>query len=303
VTGARAAWPPPVRRVRRYRNVVISAACNLSCSYCDDKRARVDIPATIGALDAIFARHEPNSVLFRVEADGEITLYPALLDRLQAAAAAGYPIEVLSNGTRLPGCLAGRPDLLWVFSVDGHTAAMNAKRGLTQAQVDAILDAAIAHRAELQCVFHDQTVDEMNGFIDLLAARGYGGLLHIMPLLAFKGRPLEVYLDRRQLHDAPFLAPDEYFARWKYIYEHGHRGPYVCDQIRNGYNYEISGGRTRMVKCDCYSVPSNLYHDLGPEQEVDAFPCGTCIANQELNNSRPRMQMPRRLPVVGAGPT
>jgi hypothetical protein len=294
-------WPPPVHRVRKYRNVVIEAACNLSCTYCDDKRARVDVAATRTALDTIFARFSPDSVLFRVEADGELTLYPALLDHLEQRARDGYAIEVLSNGTRLPGCFAGRPHLQWVFSLDGHTAAMNAHRGLSQAQVDAVLEAAVERSAELQCVYHGQGVDQMNAFIDWLAARNYAGALHIMPLLAFNGRPLRVYLDHSALRPAPFLDAPEYFARWKFIYEHGHRGSYVCDQLKNGYNFEIRNGEIFMVKCDCYSVPLSMYHPLGEEREFAQFPCGTCIANQELNNSRPRMQLHRSLPIVGAG--
>lgn len=291
-------WPPSSHRVRKYRNIVIGAACNLTCEYCEIKDDKVDVPAVLRSLDRVFARFDPASVLFRVEADGEVTLYPAILDHLEAKAAAGYAIEVLSNGTRIPRCFAARDHLLWVFSVDGHTAAMNQKRGLTQAQIDAILHAAVERGAELQCVYWGQSIAEMNGFIDWLATRSYRGLLHIMPLLAFKGRPLEVQLDYDQLIKAPFLADVEYFRRWQFIYEHGHRGPYVCDQLRNGYNYEIRNSEIVMVKCDCYSVPKQLYHDFSEEQEVDQFPCGTCIANQELNNLRPRMRLANRLPIV-----
>jgi glycine/D-amino acid oxidase-like deaminating enzyme len=84
-----------------------------------------------------------------------------------------------------------------------------------------ILDAAVAHGAELQCVYHGQSSDEMNAFIDCLTARGYTGALH---------------------------------------------------------------------------------HPLGDERELDRFPCGTCIANQELNNTRARMQIRRGLPIVGPVP-
>lgn len=293
-------WPPQVNQIRKYRNIVLDGACNIRCKYCEIKKAKVDQPATITSLERIFARYSPDSVLFRVECDGEITLYPKILDHLQCRAAEdGYVVEVLSNGTKLPKCLAGRENLLWVFSVDGHTARMNAQRGLKQEQVDRIMDAAVELDAELQMVYHDQTIEEMNDFIDYLQGRGYGGLLHIMPLLAFKGQPLTVYLDYEQLHKAPFLPPAEYFRRWRHIYDHGTRDA-VCDQITNGYNFQVSNGEINMVKCDCYSVPNHLFHGFGEEREFDQWPCGTCIANQEFNNSRPRMQLPhhRLLPVV-----
>ncbi|WP_374984800.1 radical SAM protein [Streptomyces fradiae] len=290
-------WPPPVRQVRAYRNIVVDGACNIRCTYCEVKKTKVDQPATIRSLDRIFAEYEPDAVLFRVESDGEITLYPKIVDHLQKRAAEGYRVEVLSNGTKLPRALEGRPDLLWVFSVDGHTEAMNAKRGLKQPQIDRILDAAVELGAELQTVYWGQPVDEVNAYIDLLESRGYRGLLHFMPLLAFKGRPLTVNLRHEDLHPADFLAPPEYFRRWNHIFETGRRDA-VCDQITNGYNYQVSGDEIRMVKCDCYSVPKHLVHGFGPIREFDDWPCGTCIANQEFNNSRERMRVPQgRIPL------
>jgi MoaA/NifB/PqqE/SkfB family radical SAM enzyme len=293
-------WPPDTRQIRKYRNIVIDGACNIRCDYCEIKKAKVDQAATIASLDRIFAQYSPDTVLFRVESDGEIALYPKVLDHLQGRAQHdGYLIEVLSNGTKLPKCLEGRPNLLWVFSLDGHTEQMNAKRGLKQEQIDRIIDTAVELGAELQLVYHGQSIEEMNGFIELLESRQYGGLLHIMPLLAHKGAPLTVYLDYESLRKAAFVAPQEYFRRWKYIYDHGERDA-VCDHITNGYNYQVTDEKVRMVKCDCYSVPKHLFHDFGEEREYDKWPCGTCIANQELNNSRPRMLMPRRrtLPVL-----
>ncbi|MEV5598072.1 radical SAM protein [Streptomyces sp. NPDC052496] len=290
-------WPPRTRRVRAYRNIVIDGACNLRCTYCEVKAIKVNQPATNASLDRIFAEYEQDNVLFRVESNGEICLYPKILDHLQQRAAEGWHIEVLSNGTRLPRCLEGRENLMWVFSVDGHTARMNEKRGLSQEQVDRIIDTAVELDAELQAVFHDQTVDEVNEFIDLLSARGYQGLLHFMPLLAFKGQPLEVNLRYEDLHPAEFLAPPEYFRRWNHIFETGKRDA-VCDQITNGYTYSVADDKIQMVKCDCYSVPKHLYHDFGPVREFDNWPCGTCIANQEFNSSRPRMQVPEgRIPL------
>ena len=90
-------WPPTVHVIRKYRNIVIGGACNLRCDYCDLKDDRVDVPAVCAALDAIVSRFQPETVLLRVEADGEITLYPTILDHLELIAQRGYAIEVLSN--------------------------------------------------------------------------------------------------------------------------------------------------------------------------------------------------------------
>jgi len=291
-------WPPETRPIRRYRNIVIQGACNLRCDYCEVKDAKVDVPATIDSLERILSRFDPDSVLFKVETDGEITLYPRILDYLEAKACQGYSIEVLSNGTRLPRALNGRDHLLWTFSLDGHTAAMNARRGLSQKQVDEILTVAVDRSAELQCVFHDQTIDEMNGFIDWLSERNYRGALHIFPLLALEGAPLQVWLDYEKLHKAPFLPPEEFFRRWRHVYQSGARGQFVCDQITNGYNFHVAGSAIQMTKCDCYAPPRELYHSLGEEREYRDFPCGTCVSHQEYNNSRSRMAVRRRLPVL-----
>jgi len=282
-------WARPVRQVRKYRNIVIKAACNLRCSYCELKKAKVDIAATNRSIGRILDRFKPGDTLFRVEADGEIALYPAILDYLvDRVRQDDYRIEILTNGTRLPACV--RPELGWVISVDGHTAAMNHARGLTQKQVDAILEHGVALAADLQCVYHGQTIEEMNSFIDELSRRGFTGRLHILPLLALAGRPLTVHLDYDLLHKAPFLEREEYFRRWDYIYQNGRRGDFVCDQIVNGFNYYVVGDTIEMVKCDCYSSPRALtIKGLEDEREYDSFPCGTCLSHQEFNNSRPAM--------------
>ncbi|MGJ0577147.1 hypothetical protein ACR71G_03290 [Xenorhabdus bovienii] len=285
------AWPPLTRRVRRYRNIVIKTSCNLRCSYCEVKRAKVNTEAVINSITRIMERFNPSDTLFRIEADGEITLYPKILDFLAECVKKGYFIEVLTNGTRFPACL--RPDLLWVISVDGHTEQMNKARGLKQKQIDIILDYAVRLSAELQCVYHGQSIEEINEFIDTLQARNFTGRLHFLPLLATKGRPLTVHLNYEQLHKAPFLERKAFFDRWDHIYQHGRRGDFICDQIRNGFNYYIEGENISMVKCDCYSpVPSHLeIEGLQDEREYNNFPCGTCLSHQEFNNQRDRMAL------------
>ncbi|MGW8142275.1 radical SAM protein [Sphingomonas zeae] len=285
-------WPPPVNRVRRYRNIIVKAACNLRCTYCELKKAKVDTAATNASIGLILDRFMPGETLVRVEADGEIGSYPPILDYLaERVRADGYRIEVLTNGTRFPQCI--RPELLWVISVDGHTAEMNRERGLTQAQVDVILDQAVALNADLQCVYHGQPLEAMNGFIDELARRGYAGRLHILPLLALAGKPLTKHLDYDRLHKAPFLEQEGYFRHWDYIYQHGRRGERQCDQITNGFNYYVDNDRIEMMKCDSYApLPRHLtLHGLQSEPEYDRFPCGTCLSNQEYNNCRPQMAM------------
>jgi MoaA/NifB/PqqE/SkfB family radical SAM enzyme len=284
-------WTSKVRQIRRYRNIVIKAPCNLRCTYCEVKKARIDVDKTLHSVGLILQRFKPGDTLFRVEADGEITLYPEIIDALaRHVREGGYKIEVLTNGTRLPGCL--RPELGWVISVDGHTAAMNEKRGLTQAQIDTILDCGVAVSADLQCVYHGQSIDEMNGFIEELERRGFKGRLHLLPLLALAGRPLKVHLDYAKLRKAPFLERKAYFDRWDYIYQHGHRGDFVCDQIVNGFNYYVFDDAIEMVKCDCYSPPAGFtIKGLQDEPEYETFPCGTCLSHQEFNNRRPSMDM------------
>jgi MoaA/NifB/PqqE/SkfB family radical SAM enzyme len=277
--------------VRRYRNIVIKAPCNLRCSYCEVKKARIDVHKTIASVGRIIDRFVPSQTLIRVEADGEISLYPPILDYLaERVRNDGYRIEVLTNGTRLPQCL--RPELRWVISIDGHTAAMNSKRGLKQAQIDTILHYAVELEADLQCVYHGQSVEEMNGFIDELQGRGFKGRLHLLPLLSLGGKPLEVHLEYEQLHKAPFMERKAYFDRWDYIRQHGRRGDFVCDQIVNGFNYYVSDDHIEMVKCDCYAPPPGFtVHGLQDELEYDNFPCGTCLSHQEFNNRRPSMDL------------
>lgn len=284
-------WTSKVRPIRRYRNIVIKAPCNLRCTYCEVKKARIDVEKTVNSVGRILDRFEPSRTLVRVEADGEISLYPPILDYLaERVAKDNYRIEVLTNGTRLPQCL--RPGLRWVISVDGHTAQMNSKRGLKQAQIDTILDHAVELSADLQCVYHGQTVDEVNAFIDELDRRSFKGRLHFLPLLALSGRPLEVHLDYALLRKAPFLERKEYFDRWDYIHKNGHRGDFVCDQIVNGFNYYISDDHIEMVKCDCYAPPPGFtVKGLHDELEYDNFPCGTCLSHQEFNNRRPSMDL------------
>ncbi|WP_183103940.1 radical SAM protein [Mitsuaria sp. WAJ17] len=282
-------WSPRPRAIRRYRNIVIKAPCNLRCTYCEVKKARVDVPKTIHSVGQILDRFDPKTTLFRVEADGEIALYPPILDYLaQRVASDGYRIEVLTNGTRLPECL--REGLLWVISLDGHTQAMNSKRGLKQAQIDIIMDYAVRLSADLQCVFHDQSLEEMNAFIDELSRRGFAGRLHLLPLLALGGKPIQVALDYESLHKAPFLEKKAYFDRWEHIRKQGNRGDFVCDQLVNGYNYYVADDRIEMVKCDCYAPPPAFtIQGLGDEVEFEEFPCGTCLSHQEFNNRRPAM--------------
>ncbi|WP_141100895.1 radical SAM protein [Roseateles aquatilis] len=284
-------WASKPRPIRRYRNIVIKAPCNLRCTYCEVKKARIDVEKTIASVGRIIDRFRPADTLLRVEADGEISLYPPIIDYLaERAVRDGYRIEVLTNGTRLPQCL--RDGLRWVISVDGHTAAMNSKRGLKQAQIDVILEHAARLSADLQCVYHGQSVEEMNGFIEALERLSFKGRLHLLPLLALGGRPLEVHLDYAQLRKAPFLERKEYFDRWDHIVKHGRRGDFVCDQIVNGFNYYVSDDHIEMVKCDCYAPPPGYtVKGLHDELEYDNFPCGTCLSHQEFNNRRPSMDL------------
>nr|CAG34032.1 putative Fe-S oxidoreductase [Streptomyces ribosidificus] len=293
-------WPPPVHQVHAYRNIVVDGSCNIRCSCCEVRKTKVDQIATIRSLDRIFAEYEPDTALFRVESDGEITRYPKIVDHLQKRATEGYRIEVLSNGTKLPRALEGHSGLLWVFSVDGRTEAVNSKRGVRREQVDRILDAAVELKAEPQTVYWGHPVEKANAYIDHLKARNYQRLLHFVQLLAFKwaaadGKPvprepapgglpgpagvlppLEPRLRDRRAGCG--LRPDHQWLQLP-----GVRGRDPDGQVRLLLGAQAPGAR------------------LGPIREFDNWLCGTFIANQELNNSRERMRVPQGrvpLPIV-----
>jgi MoaA/NifB/PqqE/SkfB family radical SAM enzyme len=259
----------------------------MRCSYCAPPSLKLDIGKVVEQLELIFSRFDPAESCVRVECFGEVTLYPDLIEYLERKARGGYVIEVLSNGTRALDVISDDTGLRWVFSLDGHTADMNKARGLNSSEVEKILTAIMKFNAEIQCVFSGQSVDEMNSFILYLSRNHYKGFLHIFPVRNPERPQVRHYLDYAKLVKTEFIPDAEYFRRWKYIFENGQRGAFTCDQLTNGYVYNIHPDGITMVKCDCGTGASSYVHPLEAERTYDEYsPCETCITHLECNNKR-----------------
>lgn len=282
--------------MREFIKIEIDSACNLKCDYCfryfPHFGFKVVMPSVIKKLEFIFSKYNPWTSVFRVECLGEITLYPDLLDYLMdKCRQEGYVIEVLSNGTG-PLALANQDDnLKWFFSLDGHTPEMNKHRKLNRQQVESILDTAIGTGAEIQCVFWEQTIEEMNSFIAYLQGRVYRGFLHIFPC-RLHGRPLEFLLKYDELLKADFIPDEEYFRRWEKVYESGKRD-FTCDFFKNGYAYRImpdefcrTPDEIKKMKCDCGGGGFKMLNYEDDEPSCSPGDCGSCINHFEYNNSR-----------------
>jgi MoaA/NifB/PqqE/SkfB family radical SAM enzyme len=257
--------------------------CNLDCEYCfrRGKKYEASVEKVRRQIDSIFEIYNPMNTYFRVEGIGEITLYPQIISYLNKKAKELYLIEVLSNGV-LTEVIKNNANLKWIISLDGHTVEMNKLRNLNEKQIDSILDIIINLNLEVQCVFSDQTIDEMNAFIQYLQLRNYKGFLHIFPR-KFADRRNDKYLDYNKLVKATFIPDIEYFERWKYIYENQKRN-FVCDFFKVGYVYRImqNEGKIKKIKCDCGSF---MFED---EQRIiyDNKNCSTCINHFEYDMRR-----------------
>ena len=270
--------------MRQYRNIVIKAACNLQCDYCSNINLKVDINKTIKQIDIIFNRFVPEDSCFRVECSGEITLYPDIINFLEVKSKEGYLIEVLSNGTNALNVIKKDSAIKWVISLDGHTISMNKHRRLSEEQIRNILEAIFMVNAEVQCVYSEQSIDEMNEFLKIFEEKGYRGMIHIFPV-RLNGHMVETYLDYSKLYKVSFIADKEYFERWKYI-NYNQKRNFVCDYMNNGYTYIIYPTDIKMVKCDCSTRSSALEHSFGEEMKWNSRICGVCINHNEYNNSR-----------------
>lgn len=275
--------------MRKFIKVNLSGSCNLSCSYCFGFTSKELAPNAINNLEKIFGNLDPKACCFRVECTGEITLYPDILDYINKKCKnEGYVVEILSNGTNAPAFLQKYEHLSWVLSLDGHTEEMNSFRNLGKKQVDKILDAAISTGAELQCVFLRQTTEQMNRFIDYLGEKSYKGFLNIFPC-RFNNRPVTLYLDYKKLLKADFIPGEEYFRRWKIMFETGKRD-FICDVFNNGYTYRINSGGIKKIKCECYgsTYEEEIFDE--PDHCSNISECGSCFTHYEYNNSRRLVQ-------------
>jgi MoaA/NifB/PqqE/SkfB family radical SAM enzyme len=265
--------------MRLFRDIVIMGKCNLKCLYCGGFTHDVDVNKTIQCLDTILKRFKPEDSCFRVELRGEITLFPGLIEFLEKKAEENYLIEILSNGILAEDVLHKDSGLRYVFSLDGHTEKMNKMRNLDQEKVDKILDNIFKFNAEIQCVYFRQTLDQINEFITYLKNRGFKRMLHIFPCY-LNGEMVSRHLEYDELEKADFLAPKEYFERWKYISQNKKR-IFKCDYFVNGYSYYISNGDIKMVKCDGSTDALDMVHPFGDELSYESFPCNMCINHNE----------------------
>lgn len=270
--------------MRAYRNIVIEANCNLSCSYCCKHEVKIDLAETLRNLERVFNRFNPKESCFRVECGGEITLYPDIIAYLEEKALQGYVIEVLSNGIKALDVLKCDTPLRCVFSLDGHTVDMNRNRNLNAIQIENILSAVFQFDADICCVLSHQTIDQVNAFISFLQDHRYKGSLHIFPVRSIR-KPLQRYLDYDLLVKTDFIPSAEYFKRWEHIYKY-HKRNFICDMIKNGYVYNIHPNGITMVKCDCGYKWSVYEHNFGDEKIFNTIECGTCISDLEFNNNR-----------------
>jgi MoaA/NifB/PqqE/SkfB family radical SAM enzyme len=273
--------------MRKYIKIEIEAMCNLGCSYCTvdkDKFVPIEVPKTIHDLESLFSKFNPGKSCFKIEANGEILLYPELIQYFENKARnEGYLIEVLSNGIKALDTIQDDTSLRWIFSLDGHTKTMNQHRKLTPAQVVNVLEAALKFKADIQCVYSTQTVEEMNGFISYLKERNFFGFLHMFPIRV--GKQLTVVLDYDHLVQADFIPGREYFRRWKFIHDYGRRD-FVCDFFKNGYSFRITPNEIKMIKCDCFGGEFEFEPLYDSSKAYSPASCGTCFTHFEYNSER-----------------
>ena len=270
--------------IRNYKDIVIMGSCNLKCYYCGGFHSSVDEDGAIKNLEKILNQFEMKDTAYRVECRGEISLYPKIMSYLESKAESGYHIEILSNGLELEHVCKPDTKLHVIVSLDGHTQKMNRQRGLTQSEVDRILDVVFLLNAEIQCVYFKQKISEINDFIRYLQNRGFHQLLHIFPCI-IHGEHATLPIQYDELIHADFLAPKEYFEHWTQLYQHKKRD-FTCDYFMNGYTYYINENELYMMKCDGGRNVKKHISEFGAEKMSVEFDCGMCINHNDYNNSR-----------------
>lgn len=271
--------------MKKFRDILILGKCNLDCWYCERPNHLINEAKVLISIDKIMKRFNTQDYCFRFECRGEITLYKEIMDYVINLAKDGYKIEILTNGVLLQEVLPVCSQVGVNISLDGHTADMNKHRGLSREQVDRILDNIIKYDANVQMVYYEQSIDEVNGFIDLLQNRGFNKTLYIFPCI-IGGKMIAPLLPYKELRKAAFVQPEEYYRRWEYIYENKERKDFVCDFAANGYVYYIFNNHIKMLKCDGSPLAPTALRDLSDEEDDPLFSCGCCINHYEFNNAR-----------------
>ncbi|WP_010249966.1 radical SAM protein [Acetivibrio cellulolyticus] len=271
--------------MNKYIKIEFEGNCNLSCDYCFvDYRVKIDTDKMIKHMEEIFKKNGPKCI-YKVECIGEITLYPEILSYLGSKVEEdGYEIHILSNGVKTVDVKIASL-FKWSISLDGHTVKMNKYRKLDLQRIENILNNIFSTNADIQCVFNEQSVFEMNSFILYLKDKGFKGALHIFPC-RFANTPLNRYLDYDKLVKASFIPSEEYFRRWKYIFDNNKRN-FTCDFYKNGYVYRImkDGINVKEIKCDCAGSKFTFITGDENSKSFSEANCGTCINHFEYNES------------------
>ena len=269
--------------MRAFKNITFNCTCNNRCDYCGKPNYKIDTQVVCKYVDKIFDKFGKKEMAYRITPYGEITIYPELLEYLEEKAEEGYVIEVVSNGMTALDSIKDNSMLRWIFSLDGHTVRMNHNRHFSQKTIDNILEAVFKFKAEIQCVYTDQTIEEINEFIKILKENNYSELLSIFSA-RMKGTKSEYMIDYRNLEPAIFLPPEKYFERWEKNYLYG-----ICDKDcdfnKNGYEYHIADSKLFMLKCSCNNKLGDYIMDYGDEH-LGKFECGPCFSHFAFNNSR-----------------
>lgn len=273
--------------MRDFIKIEITGSCNLECKYCfrdkdEDISRGYDY---INKVDNILQSLNPKSSVIRIESIGEITLFPDLIKYLEnKSRVENYTIEILSNGITADSLIYENSNINWILSIDGHTEKMNKYRGISHQKIENILNVAITSNSELQCVVSDQSIEEINQFITYLRERKYEGFLHLFPC-RWDCKSITRPPDYTKLEKASFIADEEYFKRWKYVYDFRKRD-FKCDFFINGYTYRISPNEVKKMKCDCSGSSFKVLKLYDTEEKINGTKCGLCINHFEYNNSR-----------------
>lgn len=306
--------------------------CNLRCDYCGLAVENVPRTARRGDVVGLKAgkgmrsaetvhnvvdrvRHLVDHLRSHVDypllkvSGGELSVIPEWVDMVFEFAGRLPAVQLLTNGTGLSKtqveALAKLPNLVLQISLDGHTAAANRYRGLSQRQVDRIL-AMIEHfvgqgiGVEINMVLTKANIDELPLFADWAyrAAKGRPGFLVLSPRpvrgAGAEGTRAESEAARlwEGVLNAPpeVLMPQPYLERMFHVLDQGSR-PWACH-----VPYYVVGTRDSgdLDICTCGphlgevgKVDEYLdYLDYGSRFDSDSAPsvCSDCVTHYEAFN-------------------
>lgn len=274
-----------LKKLRKYRDILILGKCNLSCWYCERPNYHINEDKVLLSMKKVVEIFNKEEVAFRFECRGEITLYQKVMNFIVNLAEEGYRVEILTNGILLQKVLLKEAQVGVNISLDGHTPQMNIHRGLNEEQINLILENIIKYNANIQMVYYEQTIREVNEFIELLHDIGFKKNLYIFPCI-IGGKMISHPISYDELNKKEFIQTKEYFTRWEYIHKNKCRKDFICDFTKNGYVYYIYNSFVKMTKCDGNPLGVINLQGLSYETEDSEFSCGCCINHCEFNNER-----------------